>query len=452
MTDKEIQRQVSAFKTEYTLSSVTYEALWDATERMGYTVVEFSPTVPDEAVDRLVHALKLQEQIQSNRGFTYASGNHRIIFIDERLSEKEKLIVLAHEVGHICCGHMGRVYVLGQDVVEEHEANQFADYLLSGTKSLGLKKGWLLYGGLLLALVGLVGWIIYAAVLDGVRGLLPAETNLQQDTEKPSETEATTTEETLAATTQEPTEEQSTLAPAEERTDETAEEEKTTTQTETETTAESTVKETKETTAETTAAPTTEGQAVWPPTTPAPPVTIAPATTTPPVKETEAKPVSTTPAPTEPPVATVAPTNATEPVTQTPGYQNVISGKTDGVQWELQDGHRLVLQAKGTLATRQTISYQVPGYEAYAVPYWRAGFDNETVTEIIVGEGVTEIPAGAFCHLPALTSVQLPKSLRVIGDGAFLDCPALTAVRLPGGVTTMGERVFDADVSLMLGE
>lgn len=52
--------------------------------------------------------------------------------------------MLAHEAGHIYCGHLAANSIIGNDVREEFEANEFAHYLLnrSGFEKLSsdLKK------------------------------------------------------------------------------------------------------------------------------------------------------------------------------------------------------------------------------------------------------------------------------------------------------------------------
>ena len=40
-------------------------------------------------------------------------------------------MILAHEEGHIYCNHLTSTPVLGREVIEEHEANEFAHYLLN---------------------------------------------------------------------------------------------------------------------------------------------------------------------------------------------------------------------------------------------------------------------------------------------------------------------------------
>jgi hypothetical protein len=99
-------------------------------KELGYTVVEFNGLCDTENVAELLDALKLQERARRCRGFTYRDDSFRLVFLHQDLTELEKTVVLAHEAGHICCGHMDRSRVLGEDVLQEREANEFAHYLL----------------------------------------------------------------------------------------------------------------------------------------------------------------------------------------------------------------------------------------------------------------------------------------------------------------------------------
>lgn len=122
--------KAKAFLTEFHLSKVTTEDLRRIITGQGYTIVEFNNVVNDPQVAMLINALGLQEMIGKSRGFTYADRQSRIVFVHEDLSEKEKLLVLAHEEGHIYCDHFSAAPVLGRDVVQEHEANEFTHYIL----------------------------------------------------------------------------------------------------------------------------------------------------------------------------------------------------------------------------------------------------------------------------------------------------------------------------------
>lgn len=57
---------------------------------------------------------------------------------------------------------------------------------------------------------------------------------------------------------------------------------------------------------------------------------------------------------------------------------------------------------------------------------WYIGDD--TITEVIIPEGVEEIGSFAFANLTALESVTLPSTLTKIGDSAFLHCTSLKTV------------------------
>ena len=70
------------------------------------------------------------------------------------------------------------------------------------------------------------------------------------------------------------------------------------------------------------------------------------------------------------------------------------------------------------------------------------------VTDMVVPDGVTEIPANTFSYCSALETVSLPDSVRKIGDSAFWDCPALTGITLPDGLVELGNAVFEECTSL----
>ena len=55
----------------------------------------------------------------------------------EDLSEEESVYVVLHEQGHILCRHFSEGSVMGRDVVQEYEANEFVHYVLEPT--VGMK-------------------------------------------------------------------------------------------------------------------------------------------------------------------------------------------------------------------------------------------------------------------------------------------------------------------------
>lgn len=131
MKTSEIRKEVSAFRSENSLTDISYESLCASVESMGYTVIEFDTFLRDKNVRTLVEEFDLNTQISNSRGFIYANGEFRLVFINEALSDNEKALVLAHEAGHIALGHTTKKSVFGNEVSEEHEANEFAHYLLN---------------------------------------------------------------------------------------------------------------------------------------------------------------------------------------------------------------------------------------------------------------------------------------------------------------------------------
>lgn len=127
---KQASAKAKAFLKEYSLSNVTQADLRRIIKAQGYTIVEFNHIYNDEAVAALIEALGLEDMVASAKGFTYADRQRRLVFLHEDLSEKEKLLVLAHEEGHIYCDHLSTAPIMGADVVQEHEANEFTHYIL----------------------------------------------------------------------------------------------------------------------------------------------------------------------------------------------------------------------------------------------------------------------------------------------------------------------------------
>jgi len=134
-----IRAAARSFLNEYKLSEVTLDNLKEIIKSQGYTIVEFNNIFNEENVTQIIDALGVNEQVEKAKGFTYADSKRRIVFLNEDLSNSEKLLVLAHEEGHIYCNHFSSVPIIGREVVEEHEANEFTHYILNN--SIGQKIG-----------------------------------------------------------------------------------------------------------------------------------------------------------------------------------------------------------------------------------------------------------------------------------------------------------------------
>lgn len=134
MDNKEVIKKSKEFLRANHLSALTLNDMQSIIAQQGYTIVLFNNLSNTDDVETLLSSLGLSELSKHSRGFTYTDGNFRIVFVHEGLSDAEKLIVLAHEEGHIYLNHMAKTSVLGNDVQEEAEANTFAQYVVSPSK------------------------------------------------------------------------------------------------------------------------------------------------------------------------------------------------------------------------------------------------------------------------------------------------------------------------------
>lgn len=125
-----IKKLAKTFIKKYKLTSIDYSALKNTANNMGYTIIEFNSIFNEKNVETVIQNLGLCENALKSRAFTYVSAEYRLIFVNEDLNDEEKLLVLSHELGHIVCEHLSTVPVIGNDVKDEHEANEFSHYLL----------------------------------------------------------------------------------------------------------------------------------------------------------------------------------------------------------------------------------------------------------------------------------------------------------------------------------
>ncbi len=118
----------------------------------------------------------------------------------------------------------------------------------------------------------------------------------------------------------------------------------------------------------------------------------------------------------------------------------------------------------------QTGPYSFFQYRDYVINFYKNG---ELVTELVIPEGTTVIPSGAFRNCVSLKSVTIPEGVINIGDfagciglttltipdgvtaidsGAFRDCTGLKSITLPDSITSIGDDAFDGCVDLMQEE
>ena len=81
-------------------------------------------------------------------------------------------------------------------------------------------------------------------------------------------------------------------------------------------------------------------------------------------------------------------------------------------------------------------------------PYELLSVFCQTLTSVILPQGVVTIDSDAFCDWVHLVSVTIPDSVTDIGRYAFSECSALKSVTIPNSVTSLGSGAFYGCTSL----
>lgn len=98
--------------------------------------------------------------------------------------------------------------------------------------------------------------------------------------------------------------------------------------------------------------------------------------------------------------------------------------------WSIDENGTLTVSGTGEVYVGYNYSYQ-PWYSV-----------RDSISSIVVEEGITSIKEWCFSGLPYVTSVSFPESLTSIGDYVFNDCIALSNVTLPSKLEKIGHTAF----------
>jgi len=125
-----ISKKANEFITKYDCTSISYAKILDALHSQGFSVIEYSHFYNDEETETLLNSLHLLDFSKTVNAFTYVDSTLRIVFLLEGLSDDEKLILLAHEEGHIFLKHITNQHMIfGENIMQEDAANAFS-YLI----------------------------------------------------------------------------------------------------------------------------------------------------------------------------------------------------------------------------------------------------------------------------------------------------------------------------------
>ncbi len=112
----------------------------------------------------------------------------------------------------------------------------------------------------------------------------------------------------------------------------------------------------------------------------------------------------------------------------------------DNLTWTLSGG-TLTISGTGAMT-----SYTHDSYSDQSNTPWSSY--RESITSVIISDGVTSIGNCAFYYCRSLTSVTIPNSVTSIGNEAFWYCSSLTSVTIPNSVTSIGYSAFENCSSL----
>ena len=128
---KAVKEKAYSVLRRHKLTTPSLDDLMHLADELGYTVLDYSKSSEESSAGVLIQKLGLSSFAQNGNSFVYKNNDIKLIFLRETMTANEKLYSLAHELGHIYRGHMKNgACCKDADMEEEHEANEFAHYLL----------------------------------------------------------------------------------------------------------------------------------------------------------------------------------------------------------------------------------------------------------------------------------------------------------------------------------
>ncbi len=107
----------------------------------------------------------------------------------------------------------------------------------------------------------------------------------------------------------------------------------------------------------------------------------------------------------------------------------------ENITWELDDSGTLTIKGTGEMTDYE---YYNP-YESSFVSPW---VNNESIKEVVVGDGITSIGSYSFDGCAKLKSVTIPNSVTNFSIGAFANCISLDGIIIPDSVKSIDNSAF----------
>jgi predicted lipoprotein with Yx(FWY)xxD motif len=131
------------------------------------------------------------------------------------------------------------------------------------------------------------------------------------------------------------------------------------------------------------------------------------------------------------------------------GFSQTISGEWG---YNLNDSNEATITSYNGAGGAVTIPATLDGYpiKGFGGLFLMSvfGYNNASVTSVIIPGSVTSIGGYAFGGCTGLTSVTIPEGVRSIGMQAFQDCTSLTSTVIPNSVTIIESGVFLGCINL----
>lgn len=106
-----IRKTAYAVLRKHKIINPSLDDLVQIAKELGFDVIDYSKFSSESSAEVLIRELGLESFAKNGKSFLYKNNKIKLIFLCETMDAKEKLYALAHELGHIYCGHLKRVYV-----------------------------------------------------------------------------------------------------------------------------------------------------------------------------------------------------------------------------------------------------------------------------------------------------------------------------------------------------
>ena len=152
------KREAKRILNEHGISAPSLDTIVFIIRSLGYEIIDYSRgsiNYPDDSTAILLKKLQLDQIAKEGKSFVYCNEDIKLVFICDSLPDSDKMYVLAHELGHIVCGHTKRGRYCDYDVGEEIEANEFAHYIFNPPISIRM-HGWIATHKVVFTIVAIV--------------------------------------------------------------------------------------------------------------------------------------------------------------------------------------------------------------------------------------------------------------------------------------------------------